>query len=148
MLDGAAKWIQSRGIDQWRPGSFDKEKILSGIRDGEVYIATYKGSIIGTFRLQMHDKFVWGERDSNEDYVYIHRLAIKPDFHGQRLGLHLLEQAEAIAKSLAKKGTRLDCMLGNSAIENYYENTAGYKPVGSVTLPVHDVRLFEKQFVK
>ena len=148
LLDEAAEWIQSRCIDQWRPGSFNKERLLSRIRDGEVYIATYEGSIVGTFRLQMHDESVWGEKDSNEDYVYIHRLAIKSDFHGQRLGLHLLKQAEKIALSLAKRGVRLDCLLGNSALESYYENVAGYKPVGSATPRGYSARLFEKKFAK
>ena len=148
LLDVAAKWIQSKGIDQWKPGSFDKERLLTRIGDGEVYITTYEGSIVGTFRLQMHDKSVWGERDSDEDYAYIHHLAIKPDFHGQRLGLYLLKQAETIAMSMAKRGIRLDCVLGNSVLENYYEDIGGYKSVGETTPPGYSARLFEKQFAK
>ena len=148
LLDNAAEWVQSKGIDQWRPGSFDIGKLLARIRDGEVYVAIYEGSIVGTFRLQMHDKSVWGERDSNEDYAYLHHLAIDQDFRGQRLGLQLLRQAETIALSLGKKGIRLDCMLGNPALENYYENTAGYIPVGNSTPPGYTAKLFEKRFAK
>ncbi|MGA2875378.1 MAG: GNAT family N-acetyltransferase [Nitrososphaerales archaeon] len=148
LLDNAAERVQSKGIDQWRPGSFDREKLLARIRDGEVYVTIYEGSIVGTFRVQMHDKSVWGERDSNEDYAYIHHLAINPDFKGQQLGLQLLHQAETIAMSLGKKGIRLDCMLGNPSLENYYENTAGYMPVGISTPPGYTARLFEKRLAE
>jgi GNAT superfamily N-acetyltransferase len=145
LLDSAAEWIQSKGVDQWRPGSFDRERLLSHIKDGEVYIATYEGSIAGTFRLQMHDKSTWGDRDSNEDNAYIHALAIKPDLHGQQLGLRLLKKAEMTAISLGKKKLRLDCMHGNSALERYYESVAGYRPEGTARLPEYSVSLFEKE---
>ena len=146
LLDAAAEWIQDRGIDQWRPGSFNKERLLTRIRNGEVYIATYEGSIVGTFRLQMHDKSVWGERDSNEDYAYIHRLAIKSDFHGQRLGLYLLEQAKNSVVFDKRVPVWIACW--KLRVESYYENIAGYKPVGSATPLGYSARLFEKKFAR
>jgi ribosomal protein S18 acetylase RimI-like enzyme len=147
LLDEAARWVQSKGIDQWRPGSFDKQELLDQINDGEIFIAVYAGFLVGTFKLQMHDKSVSGELDSGEDYAYIHRLAIKPDLKGQRIGLHLLRRAEAIAKSMGKKGIRLDCIQENSILKRYYEHVAGYKPMGDSQPLGYKASLFEKELV-
>jgi len=95
----------------------------------------------------MSDELVWGELDS-EDYAYVHRLAIKPDLHGQRLGLNILRQAEIIARTMGKKGIRLDCMQENLALKKFYENSAGYTQVGSAKPFGRTARLYERQFAK
>jgi N-acetylglutamate synthase-like GNAT family acetyltransferase len=146
LLNKAAEWIQSKGIDQWEPGSFDRRELLDRIREGEVYVAILQQAIVGTFTLQMHDKSVWGDLDSNEDFAYVHRLAINNDFRGQGLGLYLLGQAEKIAKGMAKKGVRLDCVSGNSILKNYYKSVAGYAPVKIAKMTDYDAQLFEKRF--
>jgi len=147
LLDATAKWIQSKGINQWEPGSFEEQTMLNVTDEGEVYIAIYSGVIVGTIRLQMSDELVWGELDS-DDYAYVHRLAIKPDLHGQGLGLHILRQAEIIARTMGKKGIRLDCMQENLALKKFYENTAGYTQVGSAKPFGRTARLYERQFAK
>ena len=37
MLDATAKWIQSKGINQWEPGSFEEQTMLNVTDEGEVY---------------------------------------------------------------------------------------------------------------
>ena len=64
----------------------------------------------------MSDELVWGELDS-EDYAYVHRLAIKPDLHGQRLGLHILRQAEIIARTYGQEGNPVGLHAGKFGFE-------------------------------
>ncbi len=39
ILEDAARWLVSRDIDQWRPGSFDRHAVAARIERGEVYLA-------------------------------------------------------------------------------------------------------------
>ncbi len=39
ILEEAGQWLFARGIHQWLPGSFSRERIASAIEPGEVYLA-------------------------------------------------------------------------------------------------------------
>jgi len=36
ILEEAAQWLVSRGIDQWQPGSFSRQRIADRIERGEM----------------------------------------------------------------------------------------------------------------
>lgn len=132
ILEEAAAWIASRGIDQWRPGSFigpRYQSIADQVKRGEVYLAKHEGEPIATLTLQWEDKRMWG--DVPADAAYVHRIAIRRPYAGKGIGLQLLQWTENTAAAACKDYLRLDCMAENQALRNYYEQ-AGFAYRGEI----------------
>lgn len=50
LLDGAAAWQRSRGIEQWTPGRFGDE-VHQTIASGELFVGRRRGAVVGCFML-------------------------------------------------------------------------------------------------
>ncbi|HEV2458609.1 MAG TPA: hypothetical protein VGS80_09605 [Ktedonobacterales bacterium] len=48
ILQEAARWLLSRGIDQWRPDQFERESLLAAFARGELYLAKRGDEAVGT----------------------------------------------------------------------------------------------------
>jgi GNAT superfamily N-acetyltransferase len=145
ILEEAASWLASRGVDQWMPGSFlgpGYETIANQLKRGEVYLATLYGKPAGTLTLQWEDKKFWG--DVSENAIYVHRVAIRRAYAGKGLGLRLLQWAENMAAKAGKTYLRLDCMTENSTLCEYYER-AGFECRGEIQGKGWRGRLYEKR---
>lgn len=145
ILEEAASWLASRGIDQWRQGSFlgpRYDSIADQVYRGEVYLATLDGEPVGTLTLQWEDKNFWG--DVSDAAIYVHRIAIRRAYAGKGLGLRLLQWAESTAAKAGKSFLRLDCMAENSALCEYYEY-AGFECRGEIQGKGWRGRLYEKR---
>lgn len=145
VLNEAAEWLHSKGIDQWRPGrpeSFSRQSIAEKIRLGEVYLAKRNQLVVGTVTLQWSDRFFWV--DDETDAGYVHKLAIRPAYTGRGLGNRLLEWAEQATKAAGKNYLRLDCMFDDPRIRQYYED-AGFNYRGEVKGNGWRAALYEKQ---
>ena len=141
ILNDAANWLLSKGIDQWRPDSFSRNSTAEKIRLGEVYLAKRRQESIGTITLQWSDRFFWV--DDETDAGYVHKLAIKPAYTGTGLGKEMLEWAEKATKAAGKNYLRLDCMYENQRIRQYYEE-AGFEYRGEVRGVGWRAALYEK----
>src|SRR6185312_15161044 len=145
ILEEAASWLASRGIDQWRQGSFlgpRYDSIADQVYRGEVYLAILDGEPVGTLTLQWEDKKFWG--DVSEDAIYVHRIAIRRAYAGKGLGLRLLQWAESMVAKAGKTYLRLDCMAENAALCEYYER-AGFECRGEIQGKGWRGRLYEKR---
>ena len=127
ILEEAAFWITSLGLDQWQPGSFldtaSQKRIAQNMNHGEVYLASYEKQTIGTITVQEGgalDEELWGH-ETLHDALYIHRVAIRRTFAGKGIGEILLHWAEQLAIDAGKTFLRLDCMADNAALCAYYE---------------------------
>ena len=142
ILEEAARWLASRGIDQWGPGSSPRDRVLARIKRGEVYLAVQHGKPVGNIVLQWSDEETWG--DVPDDAGYVHGLAIRRGAAGRGLGLKLLRWAERRAAAAGKRYLRLDCAAGNRALNGYYER-AGFSHRGQTSVFGLEVSLFEKE---
>jgi GNAT superfamily N-acetyltransferase len=133
ILNEAARWLASRGINQWRVDGFPRELIADSISRGEVYVARRDGRAVGTFTLQWSDELFWPS--AAEEASYIHRIAVRRDARG--LGVELLKFAERVTAATGRKLLRLDCFSGNSALCSYYER-AGFVRVADVEVDGRD----------
>jgi GNAT superfamily N-acetyltransferase len=151
VLDEAARWLASRGINQWRVDGFPRDLITGDISQGEVYVAKRHRRAVGTFTLQWSDELFWP--GAAEQAGYIHRIAVRRDARG--LGIELLKFAERVTAETGRKLLRLDCFAGNAALFSYYER-AGFMRVADVeidprddpTVPVSTRRFFARQYEK
>ena len=144
ILNEAADWLQSKGIDQWESRYFTRSLILDGIGKGEVYLARLDNQIVGTITVQWSDPLWWG--DTPMDAAYFHRLAVKREFAAKGLGHALVEWAENKAKAAGKIFLRLNCQFENPRIRKYYEDM-GFTYQGDASLPDGSFRaaLYEKK---
>jgi len=147
----SARWLASRGINQWPVAGFPRDLIAEQISRGEVYVARRDRLAVGTFTLQWSDEQFWpGARDAAG---YIHRIAVRREARG--LGVELLKFAERITAESGRKILRLDCFAGNTALCGYYER-AGFirradieiNPRGDPTVAESTGRFFARQYEK
>jgi GNAT superfamily N-acetyltransferase len=139
LLEEAAAWLRSRGIDQW-PARFPREGVARRVRERECYLAWDGADAVGTFSLQPSDPVLWGERPA--DAVYLHGLAVRRTHRG--LGRELLAWAERAAAAAGKRYLRLDCNAGNPRLCAYYRD-AGFLHVGDRLAEDWSASLFEKR---
>jgi GNAT superfamily N-acetyltransferase len=83
ILNEAARWLSSRGINQWPTDGFPRELIAGDVSRGEVFVARRDRRAVGTFTLQWSDELFWP--GAAEAAGYIHRIAVRRDARG--LGL-------------------------------------------------------------
>jgi ribosomal protein S18 acetylase RimI-like enzyme len=124
VLDEAAAWLRSRGIQQW-PARFSRGRIAEQVRERDVYVAWDRGQAVGTFSLQVSDPEFWGDRPS--DALYLHGLAVRRSHAG--LGPELLARAERLTVAAGRRYLRLDCGAANLPLRAYYER-AGFEHRG------------------
>jgi GNAT superfamily N-acetyltransferase len=142
ILDEAASWIIEQKLPSvWEPGGFSRETFLEQISRGEVHIGLVGETQAGTLTLQWADPIFWGEQQPDSGYV--HKLAVRPAYAGQRIGLEMLKWAEAAAREAGKRFLRLNCLAADKKIRDYYERAAFlYK--GDVARPKGLATLYEK----
>jgi hypothetical protein len=70
----AARRLWSRGIRQWEPGTFPRDRLVACIKRGEVYIMSLDGESVGMAILEDAHEDTWGARP--DDALYLHGLRV------------------------------------------------------------------------
>jgi ribosomal protein S18 acetylase RimI-like enzyme len=135
LLDAAAKWQRSRGIEQWTPGQFADE-IRETTATGELHVAVRGDDLIGCFLLDVGSPgwlepwLVERGRDPN-DAGYLGRLTVARDVTGRGIGVQLVEIASERTAALGLAYLRLDCPAENARLRRYYLD-ANFTHIGDV----------------
>lgn len=127
VLDEAAAWLRTAGIDQW-PDRFDPAWVEEAITRGETWLARADGVVVGTITLDWDDP-LWADRE--EAAGYVHRMAVRRSAAG--LGSSLLGWAADTSRSRRRSHLRLDCVTSNKRLRAYYE-ARGFHHQGDVTV--------------
>ena len=93
VLAESARWLRSRGIEQW-PDPFPPDRVEPSIARGETYLVRVGGAVA-------------------------HAIAVRREFAG--LGPKLLDWAAARVREARRDFLRLDCLSENTALRSYYE---------------------------
>ena len=142
ILDESASWIiEQRLPSVWKPGEFSRETFLEQISRGEVHIGLVDEQPAGTITLQWADRVFWGEQPPDSGYV--HKLAVRRAYAGQKVGIDMLRWAEAKSRTVGKRFLRLNCLAADKKIREYYER-AGFLYKGDVVGPKAVATLYEK----
>ncbi|WP_422657571.1 GNAT family N-acetyltransferase [Paenibacillus sp. EC2-1] len=140
----SAKWLNSKGIYQWRPEYFDLGQVQEFMTNGSnVYLAELDNEIVGTYVITWSDPLIWKELDSL-DAGYIHRFAVNRDYQGQGIGRVLLRSTEIHIKQNGKTLIRLDCMADNSRLNQYYTDF-GFEYIRRIDGQGWSANLYEKR---
>jgi GNAT superfamily N-acetyltransferase len=144
ILDEAAAWLQSRGIQQW-PAQFGgvddwrSTRIAGYVADGECWIVRAGGDPVATFNLTAHadPDYADGWPDSPTGALYIFRMAVRRSWAGRDIGGRILDWSSARAHAAGTPWLRLDCHRHNRDLQRYYE-TRGFIHVGTLVRVIDD----------
>ncbi|MEQ4207915.1 GNAT family N-acetyltransferase [Actinopolymorpha sp. B9G3] len=141
LLNEAAEWLASRGIDQW-PARFERDnewraqRIEKYVVDGYVYIASDDRGYVGTITLSPNadPDFAHGWPDGPDNALYVYRMATMRRAAGRGLGARLLAWAGDRAARSGRAWLRLDVHRHNPDLQAYYERL-GFVRVGTIVTP-------------
>ncbi len=146
MLD-AARWLLSRGIDQWNwvEKPVGMRYLRERLEKAEVYLAFVEDEAVATVSVQWEDAEIWGERGRDGLAGYVHGLAVKRIASGRGMGKKLIDFATIVVLVQGRNILRLDCMAPNAGLRSYYKQL-GFRDCGEMHSDKtgFDSALFEK----
>ncbi|PHS66880.1 MAG: GNAT family N-acetyltransferase [Flavobacterium sp.] len=124
-------------IFQWNDKYPSSTAFEEDVLRKELYVLTSEEKIIGCIVLtpKMDEEYIpvkW--ITPNEDNLYIHRLAIHPNFQGKGFAQKLMDFTEEFAIKNNYSSIRLDTFSRNHRNQKFYE-LRGYKKLGSIYFP-------------
>lgn len=137
LTKACAKAMISKGIYQWNEHYPSKERLLQDIEDRELFIYTVKDVIRGIivlteFKDEEYESVEWLTPDGKN--LYIHRLAVHPEFWSKGIAQEMMTYAEDYARNNKFLSIRLDTFSQNPRNQKFYE-TRGYQRLGNIYFP-------------
>lgn len=132
----AAHMIE-KDIFQWNEYYPNEQAFLKDVARNELYVLEKGETVIGSITIStiMDEEYVpisW--LTPNSKNVYIHRLAISPNFQSKGFAQKLMDFAESYAKENNYVSVRLDTFSKNERNQKFYEQR-GYKKLGEIYFP-------------
>jgi GNAT superfamily N-acetyltransferase len=124
ILEDAARWVQSIGMETWPPGSFatqgskERGQLMQAFDERVLFLATVDAEPAGTLSLFDHDERFWP--GAPRDALYVHKLAVLRRFGGRGLGAALIRWSNDRARERGKRFLRLDTSPVDPGILAYY----------------------------
>ena len=137
MTQACRAYMESKNIFQWTEEYPSREKFLTDIKRKELYVLKKEHTLIGCIVIStlMDDEYKtvsWITPNSKN--MYIHRLAVHPDYQGMGYAQQLMDFAENFAKQNRFISIRLDTFSQNSRNQRFYE-TRGYTKLEDIYFP-------------
>jgi ribosomal protein S18 acetylase RimI-like enzyme len=137
LTKACAQFMISKGIFQWNEHYPSQTAFERDIDRNELYLLKVENRIIGivvisTFMDEEYISVNWLSPNSNN--LYIHRLAVHPDFQRQGYAIQLMDYVEAFAKAQKAISIRLDTFSQNPRNQKFY-TSRGYQKVGDIAYP-------------
>lgn len=136
----------AQNIKQWNEQYPNREAFEQDVNRGELYVLidnTLKLPInqaerligcitISTLKDSEYNDINWLTKDDQN--IYIHRLAVHPDFQKKGYAKRLMDFAEEFAKQQKAHSVRLDTFSLNTRNQKFYKNR-GYIKLGNIYFP-------------
>ncbi|MEH6536720.1 MAG: GNAT family N-acetyltransferase [Psychroserpens sp.] len=137
MTKACARHMISKGVFQWNEHYPNATAFEKDVQRNELYVLETENHINGCIVIStvMDEEYIpidW--LTSNENNVYIHRLAIHPEHQGQGYAQQLMDFAERFAIENNYTSIRLDTFSQNKRNQKFYE-LRGYRQLGDIYFP-------------
>ena len=132
-----AQFMIGNGILQWNETYPNKIAFENDIKRGELYIIENLNEVIGCLVISTlmdieYQSVKW--LTPNTKNLYIHRLAVHPNYQGQGFARKLMYFAEEFAIKNNYTSIRLDTFSKNKRNQKFYE-LRGYEKLGAIFFP-------------
>ena len=132
------------GIYQWDESYPNRSAFKKDIERGELFVLEENNSVIGcivisTFMDAEYKTVDWVT--SNDNNIYIHRLAVNPSQQGKGYAQRLMTYAEDHSRQNGFQSVRLDTFSQNKRNQDFYTQR-GYQQLGNVYFPRQSDRPF------
>ena len=124
-------------IYQWIERYPDRGSFINDAENQELYVYVINGKVVACISLCMHMDEVYLPvkwKTKNDDNLYIHRLAVHPDFQKKGVGKILMDFAEKYAREKKFASVRLDTFSVNKRNLKFYESR-GYQRLEAIYFP-------------
>ncbi len=133
VYDAAIAHQRARGLHVWE--GVDAEALAKEVAEGTHYGLWKDGTLCAVFGICYHDPIIWDELEQG-DALYLHRIAIIPDYMGKGLFGEIVAWSAAHARQHHRTRLRMDTWAINTKIVSYYENR-GFRTIGQKLTPAH-----------
>ncbi len=126
-----------KGIFQWNEDYPSTQNFEKDIERAELYLLENDNRIIGTIVISTFMDEEYSQTNwltPNENNIYIHRLAVHPDFQGKGFAQQLMDFAENYARQNGYASVRLDTFSQNPRNQKFYESR-GYQKLDDIFFP-------------
>ena len=136
MYKSCVSGMIENNIDQWDESYPNSSIITQDLYEETYYIAEIKNEIVGGINIdKKQDKTYleinWEEKSNL--FLVVHRLAVKKEFWGSKIGKKLMLFAEKMAEQKKMHSIRLDTYSGNPKAIEFYRRLK-YKERGEINL--------------
>ena len=136
MYKSCVEGMLANNIDQWDESYPNKDIIMQDLIAQTYFIVIEHNIIIAGINIdQNQDKtylpLEW--KDKKNQFLVVHRLAVKEFFWGKGIGKSLMIFTEKLAIKKGLNSIRLDTYSGNPKAMNFYKRI-GYNEVGTINL--------------
>ena len=143
--------MRSKGIFQWTDKYPSRKAFEEDLKREELYLLEDHDRIAGcivisTFKDEVYEPVGWLTPD--EKNIYIHRLAVHPEYQGKGCAQQLMNYAEQQSEENGFKSIRLDTFSQNPRNHRFYEKR-GYQKLEDIYFPEqseHPFFCYEKVF--
>ena len=110
----------------------------------ELYVYLYREQLVGCVVMTAlmdpeYAEITW--LTPNDNNLYIHRLAVHPQYQGRGIAKALMDEMELLARQNGAVSMRLDTFSQNKRNQRFYENR-GYVKLGDIYLPGQSAQPF------
>ena len=137
LTNACAKKMIASDIFQWNDHYPNRLAFEKDVNRNELYVLEIDKTLIGCIAIStlIDDEYIpvkW--LTPNENNVYVHRLAIHPNFQGKGFAQQLMDFAEQHAIENNYESIRLDTFSQNKRNQLFYE-LRGYKKLEDIYFP-------------
>ena len=137
VVKSCGKNLMDQGIFQWNEEYPKREDLLEDIELQELWTLVHKNRIIGLIVLTENEDAEYQDvkwLTKNHKNLYIHRLAVDPNFQGKGYAQKLMDFAEKYARENGYSSIRLDTFSENKRNLKFYEQR-NYVKLESIYFP-------------
>lgn len=144
VINDAKELFRKDGSDQWQDlDNYPNEKtLLEDINKNQLYVKLKNNEIVGCVVLskeleECYNNIYDGHWEVEDDYMVIHRIAVRKDSYRMGIGYELINEMINIAKYNQVKAIKIDTKSENLRMKALL-NKVGFKEVGKVQLLRND----------
>ena len=136
MYNSCVKGMIANSIDQWDETYPNSEIILSDLKARTYFVAEENGEIIGGINIDEKQDPTYltiDGKDKSNQFLVVHRLAVKEEFWQIGIGKKLMLFVEEVVGEEGYQSIRLDTYSGNPKAMEFYKKL-GYTQLGHIHL--------------